>query len=92
MTRGEFEADLIGEGYELREGTIEPNARRELHAHAYDARLLVLEGALTLVYEDRRITHRPGETCFVPAGTRHSEHTEADGVRFVAATRSPSPV
>ena len=40
MDRAEFEADLRREGYELREGEIEPNAHRGAHAHEFDARLL----------------------------------------------------
>ena len=88
MTRTEFETEVAGEGYQLREAAIEPNACRELHTHSYDARVLVLEGALTLVYDDRRVRHEPGEQCFVPAGTRHAEHTDADGVRFVVGTRA----
>ena len=44
MNRAEFEADLRREGYELREGEIEPNVHRGSHAHEFDARLLVLEG------------------------------------------------
>ena len=37
MTRAEFEAELIREGYEIRDGQIEPNTHREAHAHGYDA-------------------------------------------------------
>ena len=40
MNRAEFEADLIREGYEVREGSLEPNLQREAHARAFDARIL----------------------------------------------------
>ena len=89
MTRVDFETELARDGYQLREAVIDPNTRRELHAHDYDARVLVLEGALTLVYENRQVRHEAGEECFVPAGTRHAEHTGDDGARFVVATRKP---
>jgi mannose-6-phosphate isomerase-like protein (cupin superfamily) len=87
MDRAEFEADLRREGYELREGEIKPNVHRGSHAHEFDARLFVLEGSLTLVVGAERCTYRPGDSCNVPAGTMHEEHTEAEGVRYLAGRR-----
>ena len=87
MNRAEFEADLRREGYELREGKIEPNVHRDAHSHEFDARLFVLEGSVTLVFGSDRVTYSPGDSCNVPAGTMHEEHTEADGVRFLAGRR-----
>jgi mannose-6-phosphate isomerase-like protein (cupin superfamily) len=88
MNRTEFEADLRREGYEVREGEIKPDEHRAAHAHGFDARLLVLDGSITLVFGDDRHTYGPGESCAVPAGTMHEEHTEADGVRYVSGRRS----
>ena len=88
MNRAEFEADLLREGYEVREGEMEPNVHRELHAHGFDARVFVLDGSITLVFGDDRHTYGRGDSCTVPAGTMHEEHTEADGVRYVAGRRS----
>ena len=87
MNRTEFEADLRREGYELREGQIDPNVHRDAHAHDFDARLFVLEGSVTLVFGSDRVTYGPGDSCNVPAGTMHEEHTEADGVGFLAGRR-----
>ena len=50
MTRAQFEAELLREGYEVREGEIHPNVHREAHAHGFDARLFVLDGSITLVF------------------------------------------
>lgn len=88
MNRTEFEADVVREGYELRQGEIPPNEHRGAHTHGFDARLFVLDGHLTLVFGEDRQVYGPGMTCSVPAGTVHEEHTEADGVRYVAARRS----
>jgi mannose-6-phosphate isomerase-like protein (cupin superfamily) len=87
MTRAEFEAELLREGYKIREGEIEPNVHREAHAHAFDVRLLVLDGSVSLVFGQDRITYGPGDSCRVPAGTMHEEHTEAAGVRYVSGRR-----
>jgi quercetin dioxygenase-like cupin family protein len=92
MDRAEFEADVRREGYELREGEIEPNTHRAAHAHEFDARLFVLEGSITLVLGADRCTYRPSDACNVPAGTMHEEHTEADGVRYLAGRRPAATV
>ena len=86
-TRAEFEAELRREGYQISEGEIKPDTHRELHAHGFDARLFVVDGRLTLDFGAERVTYGPGEACHVPAGTRHAEHTEADGVRYVSGRR-----
>jgi quercetin dioxygenase-like cupin family protein len=91
MTRAEFEAACLREGYEIGEGEIQAHVRREPHAHDFDARLFVLEGSLTLVRGQDRATYGPGEACVVPAGTQHAEHTEADGVRLVYGRRATTP-
>jgi len=44
MNRAEFEASLRQEGYEVREGEIEPHRHLEAHAHDFDVRILVLDG------------------------------------------------
>ena len=88
MTRAEFEADLRREGYEVNEGEIKPDVHRPLHAHDFDARIMVLDGIFAVQYERERVTYRPGDTCAVPAGTLHAEHTEADGVRYVFGKRA----
>jgi quercetin dioxygenase-like cupin family protein len=88
MNRAEFEADLLREGYEVREGSIEPNRHSDAHAHGIDARVFVLDGYITLVFGEKLCNYEPGDTYSVPAGTIHEKHTEADGVRYVAGWRS----
>jgi mannose-6-phosphate isomerase-like protein (cupin superfamily) len=88
MTRAEFEAGLARDGFELREGEIKPNIHREAHAHEFDARVLVLDGSITLVFGTDRVTYGPGDWCNVPAGTMHEEHTDGAGVRYVSGRRA----
>jgi len=90
MNRTEFEASLRQEGYEVREGEIEPHRHLGAHAHDFDARIFVLDGAVTLVFGTERVTYGPGDSCNVPAGTMHEEHTESAGARYVAGRRAPS--
>ena len=88
MTRAEFQAACLQEGYEVGESEIEAHVRRQPHAHDHDTRLFILKGALTLVRGDDRVTYGPGESCTVTAGTVHAEHTDADGVRLVYGRRA----
>ena len=88
MTRAEFEAEVRREGYDVGEAELKPHVHRELHTHDYDARLFVVDGVVTLDYGHERITYRSGDSCNVPAGTQHAEHTEADGVRLVFGRRA----
>ena len=91
MKREEFEAAAQRDGYDLREVEIKPEEHRDAHAHGWDARLFILQGDITLVYEGgRHVTYRAGDTCELAAGTKHEEHTDASGVRFIAARRSPA--
>jgi uncharacterized cupin superfamily protein len=60
MTRAEFEAELRRDGYEVREGEIEPNVHRDAHAHEFDARVLVLDGSITLVFGQDQVEVRAG--------------------------------
>jgi quercetin dioxygenase-like cupin family protein len=89
MNRAEFETSLRQEGYEIGEDEIEPNRHRGVHAHPVDARMLVLDGSITLVLGAERVTYRPGDSMNLPAGTKHEEHTEADGARYVIGRRAP---
>ena len=60
---------------------------RDAHAHGFDTRLFELDGSVTLIFgEENSIL--PGNSCSVPRTMR--EHTEADGVRYVAGRRSAS--
>ena len=88
VNRDEFEAEVSAQGYEIREGEIKPNEHRTEHTHDWDARLFVLQGHLTLVRGGQSETFGPNETCSLSTGTPHEEHTEADGVRYLAARRS----
>jgi mannose-6-phosphate isomerase-like protein (cupin superfamily) len=85
VNRAEFEADARREGYEIREGEIKPNVHKATHVHDWDPRLFVLDGSLTLVRGNGRETFGVGDSCSLAANTPHEEHTEADGVRYVAA-------
>jgi quercetin dioxygenase-like cupin family protein len=88
MDRAAFEAELLREGYEVREARIPPNEHRPPHTHDFDARLYILDGALMLVREGEPTTFLAGESCAVPAGTVHQEITDARGAHYLAGRRA----
>jgi hypothetical protein len=72
MNRAKFEASPRREGYEVREGEIEPHQHREAHAHEFDARIFVLEVRLPrrrfrLSSIARSAARRPRSTSNSPA-------------------------
>jgi quercetin dioxygenase-like cupin family protein len=87
MDSVEFESELQREGFTVIKGEFRSDPHPQAHDHAYDVRFLVLDGTITIVTETNRKTYGPGQTCFVPAGTRHQEYVEAEGMRYIAGTR-----
>jgi quercetin dioxygenase-like cupin family protein len=88
MEQAVFESELREQGYgEVVDRRMEPNRLNPEHAHEFDARLLVLEGAMTIVAEGNERTYRAGETFTMAAGCRHSERSGPDGARYLAGRR-----
>jgi quercetin dioxygenase-like cupin family protein len=91
MDRTAFEAELREQGYgEVVDRRMEANSVNPEHAHEFDARLLVLEGAMTITSEGNERTYRAGGTFSMRAGCRHTEQCGPDGVRYLAGRRYPT--
>jgi quercetin dioxygenase-like cupin family protein len=88
MDRTVFENELRAQGYgEVVDRRMEPGTINPGHAHEFDARLLILEGAMTIAAEGGERTYRAGEIFEMPAGRQHSETAGAEGVRYLAGRR-----
>ncbi|MEO6652030.1 MAG: hypothetical protein ABIP17_05170 [Ilumatobacteraceae bacterium] len=88
MTHDEFTAWVEGDGFSpTRSMSYEPDQRPPMHAHEFDARLLVTGGELTMALADGSIVLRAGDECDVPTGTVHSEQGGPDGATAILATR-----
>jgi quercetin dioxygenase-like cupin family protein len=91
MERTNFESELREQGYgEVVDRRMEANAINPEHAHEFDARLLVLDGAMTITTEGNRRTYRAGDTFAMSAGCRHAEECGPEGVRYLAGRRHPT--
>jgi|TARA_B110000438_G_scaffold272217_1_gene290710 mannose-6-phosphate isomerase-like protein (cupin superfamily) len=76
MTEDDFRELLTSQGCdEPRENSYLAGYSTELHTHEFGAQLLVLEGEFILELEDGKHIFKAGETCQVPSGTLHAEHT-----------------
>lgn len=88
MDREMFEAELRAQGYaEVVDRRIAANAVSPEHSHEFDARLFVLEGAMTIASEGRERTYGAGDTFSMAAGCRHAEHAGPEGARYLAGRR-----
>ena len=91
MDRATFENELQQQGYaETVDRRMEANSVNPEHAHEFDARLLVLEGAMTITAEGRQRTYRAGDTFAMTAGCRHTEECGSEGARYLAGRRYPT--
>lgn len=75
------------EGYETKTRQIAPDTFRPAHAHPFDARVLILEGELTLDRSGQRQTFRAGEHFDLPAGCVHVEHYGPEGATVISGRR-----
>ena len=60
-----------------------PNVSMQPHAHAFDARGLILVGELTLTSQGQSRTFRAGETFEMAAGCVHSEQYGPEGTTYL---------
>ena len=84
MNEVQFRGQLREQGYgEARSLEFEPNSVNDMHSHDFSAFVLVVSGEFTLVTEDGSVTHQPGETCKLAAGTLHSEQIGETGATIL---------
>jgi quercetin dioxygenase-like cupin family protein len=92
MDRAVFEAELRDQGYlEVVDRRMTANETNPEHAHEFDARLIVLEGDMTITCGGDERTYRAGDTFAMTAGRRHVERSGADGARYLAGRRYRQP-
>ena len=91
MDRTTFEAALTREGFEIVSISMQPDAVNSQHVHPFDARVLVVDGAMTVDREDTGArTFQTGEFFELHAGCRHSETAGGAGATYVAGRRVPA--
>ncbi len=83
LTREAFESDLRREGFEVVHGGQSGGFTEELHAHDFDARIMVLGGETTVIRDNTAATFRAGDCCEIPAGCQHTTKVGPEGVAYI---------
>ena len=88
MDRPSFETELQQQGYaEVVDRTMAAGAVNPEHSHEFDAKLLILDGAMTITCGGEERTYRAGDTFTMDAGRRHAERGGPEGARYLAGRR-----
>lgn len=88
MDRAVFEQGLREQGYgDVVDRQVQANNINPEHSHEFDARLLILDGTMTIVRDGAPHTYRAGETFEMSAGTMHEEQAGPEGARYLAGRR-----
>ncbi len=88
MDRAQFEAELARDGYTWSERQKGPHGPNEPHSHDFDARLLILDGEISIASNGERRTCRTGDSFSLAAGTPHTEEVGPEGVSYIAGQRA----
>ena len=83
LSREAFESDLRREGFEVVHGGQAPDFTEDLHAHDFDARIMVLGGEITLTRDGRSETFKAGDHCELLAGCLHTAKVGPEGVAYI---------
>ena len=89
MDEQQFRSDLAADGYECNEFSLPANTYNPEHTHPTHARLLILEGELTVVTPEGEHTHRPGDACALAAETVHTEQVGPKEMKGLLGTKQP---
>ena len=82
---GWYEVLSLGEGFQVKTIGVAPGQRLSLQSHEHrEETWVVVRGCPVVVLEHSRISLRPGQTVFVPRGSRHRlENPGTDEVLIV---------
>jgi quercetin dioxygenase-like cupin family protein len=83
LSREAFESDLRREGFEIINGGQAPGFSEDLHAHDFDARIMVLGGEITVCRDGQAQRFGVGDWCEISAGCQHSTQVGAEGVAYL---------
>src|SRR5258708_26002310 len=88
MNRADFDQELQAQGYrEVVDRRMQAGEFNPEHAHEFDARLLGLEGEMTIVCDGEERTYRAGDGFAMTAGRPHTQRSGPQGVRYLAGRR-----
>ena len=87
VAAGDFEGALTKDGFSSTVVEFSPRTVNPEHSHAWDARLLVTSGDISITVEGSELSYGVGDVFALPANSPHSEIVGSDGVTFIAGRR-----
>lgn len=88
LTREAFESDLRREGFDVIHGGQKPDSGEDMHAHDFDARIMVLGGEITIARDGRSETFKAGDCCEIPEACQHTTRVGSEGVAYILGKAS----
>lgn len=92
LTREAFESDLRREGFDVVNGGQRPGFAEDMHAHDFDARIMVLAGEITVTRDGKSDAFHAGDHCEIPAGCQHTTKAGPEGVAYIVGKACRRPV
>lgn len=90
MNETTFREQLARDGYtEVLVRDWAPDLQLAEHSHPFDARLMLLAGALQLTRASGVMQFQPGDCCDVPCGELHAERYGPQGAQVLVGRRHP---
>jgi hypothetical protein len=84
-----FTAGLLADGFDAPiDRSLGLNGNTTEHSHPFEVRALVLEGAITLIWDGKAVTFGPGEVFHMDADFPHAEEIGPDGVRYLVGRKT----
>jgi len=91
LTLEAFESDLRREGFDVVNGGQQPGVAEDMHAHDFDARIMVLGGEITVTRDGKSDVFHVGDHCEIPAGCQHSTKVGPEGVAYIVGKACRRP-
>jgi quercetin dioxygenase-like cupin family protein len=92
MNREDFTRSLTHENFnEALEKSLSSGVHNALHAHEFDVRALVTQGAISLTVNGVTTRYAEGDVFAMAAGCAHVEDVGAEGVTYLVGRRYAAP-
>jgi len=86
----DFESGLLRDGYlDIRHRSLERGVDTTPHTHTFDTRLMLLQGEMSVVFDDSTTVACAGDVIEIVRDASHCERYGPGPIAFVAGLRHP---
>ena len=87
MNADAFKQQLVTDGFEVREVEWPQNTVNERHSHPFHARVMLVEGAVSIETDDGVKNCAPGDVVDMAAGRMHAERVGIEGAKLLVGVK-----